>query len=389
LLSRPTRALNSELAWSRRTNQPLSATSNFAESRSDLGRVVLSWRPPQGWAGGEMRYEISDEEARQLETILILSPDGKGDYDAEGRPVGKDQGEYDKVSRYLGGTIPVRQLTASLRVELGRSTPSRADSALGWFRRNVSVTQVLSVQEQSRDRSHDLYLLRPSAFQNAKTVFGNFRARQEWSFLNTETLHSLRLFLDWENILDARSGGVASESIRREARSSYEFTSSRTLTLGFDLSAAQRRRLGSLDATVPGRASSDSYDVQQQGVVGRATLRLSSNERLLMELDASRQSDAFSGTQQRLLGLNPSLALAPMRNIRLLAGGSATRVFEDKPEGVLPPYFFEPPGTRLRANVTGSYRLGRNLNFNITYAGVRHTDGRNTYDVKAETRAIF
>jgi hypothetical protein len=56
---------------------------------------------------------------------------------------------------------------------------------------------------------------------------------------------------------------------------------------------------------------------------------------------------------------------------------------------VLPPYFFEPPGTRLRANVTGSYRLGRNLNFNITYAGVRHTDGRNTYDVKAETRAIF
>jgi len=387
-LSRPSRSWNTELAWSRRTNQPLRPESSFSETRSDLGRMVLSWKPPRGWTGGEFRYEISDEEARQLETILVLSPDGKGDFDAEGRPVGKDQGEYDKVSRFLGGTVPVRQLTASLRVELGRSSPSSDDSTLGWLKRNLALTQVLSVQEQSRDQSRDLYLLRPSAFQNANTVFGNFRARQEWSFLNAQDVHSLRLFLDWENVLDARSGGEASESIRREARTSYEHTRSRSLTLGLDVGAAQRRRLGRLDANIPGRPSSDSYNVLQQRLATRATWRVSSNERLLLELEASQQDDRLSGTQQQLLGVNPSLALAPIRNTRLLAGGSVTRVFE-KATGIPPPYFFEPPGTRLRANVTGSYRLGRNLNFNITYSSVRHTDGRFTYDVKAETRAIF
>ena len=283
----------------------------------------------------------------------------------------------------------MRQLLASVRIELGRSGSSRADSSQGWLKRNVSVTQVLSVQEQSRDQSYDLYLLRPSAFQNSNTVFGNFRARQEWSFLNSMAVHSLRLFLNWENILDARSGGEPTESIRREARSSYEHTRSRTLTLGFDLAASQRRRLGRLDATVIGRPSADSYNVLQQRVATRATWRVSSNERLLLEFDASQQEDRFSGTRQQLLGINPSVALAPLRNTRFLAGGSVTRVFEDKPVGVLPPYFFEPPGTRLRANVTGSYRLGRNLNLNITYSSVRHTDGRYTYDVKAETRAIF
>jgi hypothetical protein len=202
-------------------------------------------------------------------------------------------------------------------------------------------------------------------------------------------VHSLRLFLNLENILDARSGDLAQESTRREARASYEHTRSRMLTLGIDLGASWRERLGSLAASVPGRASSDSYDVQQQRLAGRATLRFSSNERLVLEVDASRQQDALSGTRQQLLGANPSLALAPFRNARILAGGSVTRVFEQLPLGMLPPYFFDAPGTRLRADVTGSYRLGRNLNLNITYSGTRQTDGRSTYDVKAETRAIF
>jgi len=389
LLSRPSRSWNTELAWSRRTNEPLRAGSTAPRTRSDLGRMVLSWRPPQGWAGGEWRYEISDEEARQFETILVLSPDGKGDYDAEGRPVGKDLGEYDKVSRYLGNSIPVRQLNSSMRIELGRSRSTTRDSASSWWKRNLALTQVLSVQEQTRDESRDLYLLNPSAFQNSQTVFGTFLARQEWSFLNAQRVHSLRLFLDWENSLDARSGTLPIESMRREARGSYEQTRSRSLTLGVDLAASQRQRSGSLAAAVPGRASSDSWDVQQQQLSGRATLRVSSNERLLLELQGTRRHDALSGTRQQLLGANPSVALAPFRNARILAGGSVTRVYEQRDASVPPPYFFDAPGTRLQANVTGSYRLGRNLNLNITYAGVRQTDGRNSYDVKAETRAIF
>ena len=66
-----------------------------------------------------------------------------------------------------------------------------------------------------------------------------------------------------------------------------------------------------------------------------------------------------------------------------------TRVFEDKPAGVLAPFFFDAPGTRTTTSLTGSYRLGQNLNLNLTYSGLRYTDGRSTYDVKAETRAIF
>ena len=83
------------------------------------------------------------------------------------------------------------------------------------------------------------------------------------------------------------------------------------------------------------------------------------------------------------------MTLAPLRNLRLFANVSATRVQEEKPPNTLPPYFFDAPGTRASSSLTGSYRLGQYLNLNLTYTGLRNTDGRTTWDVKAETRAVF
>jgi hypothetical protein len=48
-----------------------------------------------------------------------------------------------------------------------------------------------------------------------------------------------------------------------------------------------------------------------------------------------------------------------------------------------------PAGNEDDGVVPRSYRLGQYLNFNLNYSGVRGTDGRFFYDVKAETRAIF
>jgi len=123
--------------------------------------------------------------------------------------------------------------------------------------------------------------------------------------------------------------------------------------------------------------------------LGRIAYRLSPIQRVGVDVEWTAQHDQVSQVRQTLWALTPAATLAPARNLRLFATVGATSVREDKPAGVLPPYFFDPPGTKVAATFTGSYRLGPNLNVNLTYSGLRNTDHRTTYDVKAETRALF
>jgi hypothetical protein len=389
VLGQLSRAVHAEAQWSRRNNQPLGSAAEPA-TESDLARATINVRPRQRAIRSELRYEVSEEDVRLLDQVLVLAADGRGDYDAEGRPVGKDQGLYDKVYRYLGAAERVTQLAASMRLEIGGVLRTvTADTSAGWLRRNVAATFVLSVQEQARNPDRSLYWLAPSAFQTDSTVFGSFRFRQEWAFLNGLREHALHLFLDWEDDLDGRFGGTRIDSKRRAATLRYDNTHAAPWALGAEAKLARRDRGGPLGAVVPGRPSADSYEVLQQGGLARIGYRLSANERLGVDVEATHQRDALSATTQVVLEATPSLVLAPLRSLRLFASVAAARVREDKPADVLPPFFFEPPGTRTRATVTGSYRLGQYLNLNLTYNGVRNTDGRTTYDVKAETRAIF
>lgn len=383
-------SVNTELAWSRRSNEPRGQGSQAA-TRSDLARAFVGWRPQRRALRTELRYEISDEDVRKLEQVLVRSADGRGDYDAEGRPVGKDQGEYDKVFRFLGDVESVKQLETSWRLELGGRTlgGARRDSSVSWWRRNLSLVQVLSVQEQTRDDSRALYLLQPRAFQGDGTVFGSFRARQEWGLLNGVRDRSLRVLLSWEDDLDARSGGEPIDSRRGSLTLRYERTGHLAWTWGADAELGLRDRQGPLDAVVPGRPSSDTFDVRQQAAEGRLGYRLSPSQRVGMDLRLARQRDRLSDVLQHLVSLAPSAILVPVRDLRLFVNVTATRVFEQRPVGAVPPFLFEAPGTRANAALTGSYRIGRNLNLNLTYSAVRSTDGRFTYDVKAETRAIF
>jgi hypothetical protein len=390
MVGRPAATLNTEIAWSRRTNVPLD-DSGAAESRTDLARAVVGWRPRQRAVRTELRYEVSDEDVRKLEQVLVRSPDGRGDYDAEGRPVGKDQGEYDKVFRFLGEVESVKQLEASWRLELGgRGVMGGArDTSAAWWRRSLSLVQVLSVQEQTRADSRHLYLLLPSAFQGDETVFGSFRARQEWGLLNGMREHSLHVLFSWEDDLDARFSGEPVDSRRGSVSLRFERTGQLAWTWGAEGELGLRDRRGPLDANVPGRPSSDTFDIRQQSALGRLGYRLSASQRVGVEARLTRQRDRDSDVEQRLLSVVPSAVLAPVRNLRVFANLSATRVFEDRPSAVLPPFLFDPPGTKVTASLTASYRVGRNLNLNLTYSGVRNTNGRSTYDVKAETRAIF
>lgn len=391
VLGQPTQALRTEVGLSRRTNEPR-GPGGGAATRSDLARIVLGWSPRQRAARSEWRYTITDEEARVLQQVLVLAPDGRGDYDAEGRPVGRDQGLYDKVFRFSGDVERVQRVESSLRLEfggLGGFAASR-DTTTGWLRRNVSLVQFLSVQEQTRsDRRRDLYLLVPSAFQTDATLFGTFQVRQEWSFRNASPRDALRLFLEYESELDGRFAGNRVDGRRSSATLRYDRTGTQRWTWGGETGAGRRERTGALDGAVPGRPTSGFFDVRSARVLGRLSYRLSASERLGVDTEYTRQNDTVSQAKQQLVSLGPTATLAPVRHLRLLANVTVARVFEDKPEAVLAPFLFDAPGTRTSASLTGSYRLGQNLNLNLTYNGLRNTDGRTTYDVKAETRAIF
>lgn len=389
LVGRPSRSWNTEVAWSRRTNQPR-GQNDATGSQTDLARLQLRFDPAAHAVRAELRYELSDNEIRKLEQVLVPSPDGKGDYDAEGRPVGKDQGEYDKVYRYLGDTEGVQEVAASLRFELGRSSfRPRPEAGRSWWKRNLAFLQVLSVQEQTRDAADGIYWLQPSAFQSEATVFGSFRARQEWSFLESSLDRSLRLLLDWEDDLDGRFGGERIDSQRRRANLRFERSGTHRWSWAAEGELGRRDRRGQLDAVVPGRPSSSTFAIRQQRLLGSVAFRPTPSERLAVETAATRQVDRESEVLQTLLSVTPSTVLAPARNLRLLGSVTLTRVFEDNPSGALPPYLFDAPGTKTTLTVTGSYRLARILNLNLTATSVRNTDGRSTYDVRMETRAVF
>ena len=116
---------------------------------------------------------------------------------------------------------------------------------------------------------------------------------------------------------------------------------------------------------------------------------MSASQRLGLDLSATQQRDRLSETLQHLIELTPEIVFAPVLNFRIFATLSATRVFETRPPGVLPPYLFDAPGTRMRGSLSGTYRIARYLDLNLNCSAMKHTDGRSTYDVKAETRAIF
>jgi hypothetical protein len=392
LAGRPAPSLATELALSRRTNQPR-GPGGGAATRSDLGRALVSWSPRRRALRTEWRYEVSQEAVRTLQQVLVLAPDGRGDFDAEGRAVGRDQGLYDKVFRFSGESEDVAQIETSLRLELGGfglRAAAGLDSSPGWLRRNVSLVQIVSVQEQTRsDRLRELYLLVPSAFQTDATVFGTFRVRQDWSLLEASKRHAVKLLLDWESELDGRFTGAPVRGRRGDATLRWDRSGAQAWSLGGEAGLGVHERQGRLDAAVPGRPSADATDERRARLLGRTGWRLSPNERLSLDLEYTRRHDALSGTRQQLVSLSPAAVAAPLRNLRLFASVELTHVREDKPADVLAPFSFEAPGTRTSASLTGSYRLGQNLNLNLTYNGLRHTDGRSTYDVKAETRAIF
>ncbi len=389
VVGRPGKSWSSEIGWSRRTYEPSSAAAP-AGNVTDLGRMQLRFDPQAQPLRAELRYEIADEESRMLQQVLVLSPDGLGDYDAEGRPVGKDQGEYDKVYRYLEDTESVTQVAASLRFDLGRAAERQsATSEQRWWRRNLSLVQVLSVQEQTRAEGSEVYWLAPSAFQSDATVFGSFRARQEWSFLESSPEHSLRLLLDWEDDLDGRFTGQRIDSQRGRATLRFEQSGVRRWAWSVAGDVGVRDRTGALDAAVPGRPSASAFEIRQQGVQGSLAFRPSPSERVALEASLTRQHDRSSDVLQQLLSVTPATVLAPLRSLRLLASVTATRVFETNPERALPPYLFDAPGTKTTMTLTASYRLARILNLNMTASALRNTDGRSTYDMRMETRAIF
>ena len=389
---RPTSSLDAELDLSRRTNEPQGEESG-AMSRSDLARTLVTWAPRDRAARAEWRYELSDETVRSLQQVFVLAPDGKGDYDAEGRPLGRDLGTHDKVVRFAGEVEPVSQIETSLRFDLGGPAGwglGLPDTSKSWVRRNLSLTQIVSLKEQSRsDHIGRLALLVPSEFQNGSTVFGSFKARQEWSFLNASTADALRLFLELQNDLDGRLVDNAVHDRQRSGTVRYEHTGVQRWTWGGEAAVALRERSGRLEGAVLGRPSSGTFHVLSARGVVRAGLRPTPSERLGVDLEILRQKDEVSETRQLLLTATPTVTLAPTRNLRLLGTVAATQVFEDKPELALAPYFFDPPGTKTSVSLLGSYRLGRSLQFNVNYSGIRGTDGRFTYDAKAETRAIF
>lgn len=390
LTTRPVPALGGELTLSRRTNQPQGAGS---ETRSDLARAGLSWQPRRHAIRAEWRFELSDEVVRTLQEVLVLAPDGKGDYDAEGRPAGKDLGEYDKVIRYAADATPVRQAESSLRFELGGMSrvgaPGEGPPA-SWWRRNLGFMQLLALKEQTEGgRAMDLLWLRPGVLDQPGTLFGNFKARQEWSFLNASTRGSLKLLLEWQEGVDGRLTDNAIRDRDRKGTLRGEWSGARRLTYGVEAGLGQRERSGRLDAALPGRPATGTYDVQSERLLGRAAYRISASERFGVDADVTRQRDALSSTQQQLYTVSPSLTLAPIRNLRLLATLAATRVVEEKSGDGVVPYFFDPPGTKLTTSFLGSYRLAQALHFDVTYTGVRATDSRFQYDIKMETRALF
>ncbi len=360
-------------------------------STNDLAR----FRYRDTWESVEMAndisYRITSGVERRREKTVIYVGENQGDFDSEGRDVGKNRGDYMVLYLPSQELEPLRSVELSWRLSFGggvRGVRAAAgkEGMMGKIRRNVSCDNFVSVVEKSRtDELFELYTLQPSMLQsNGQTIYGLNRLRSEWNLLGSVKRVNVRFVYTREDEEDNRSQDTPIDRFNGGVNIRIETAPLKKLTLATEGGTSKKSR------EAPG-TSEQNYRVESMFAAQRLNYRFGPSARVSIELGAEKRQDEVSRAEQVSYRGTPSFTASVGKGINITAFLRIT--FTDSKEDQGKPLFFLEEGWREDWSLIGNYRIMKHISFGLNYTGRREKDflGEVTtiHDLKIESRAYF
>lgn len=369
--------------------------NHFVESGISDSYSLARFRYRDSWGSGaittDIGYRLSSGEERTRQKTVVYVGENQGDFDSEGREVGKKRGDY--MVLYLPGEErePVRSVELSWRLSVGEGVrglglASEGGGVLGRLRRNVSFDLLLSVLEKSTtDDLFGLYTLSPSLLQsNEFTLYGVNRIRQEWSLFNDVKKFNLLFTYSREDEEDNRAEGAPAERFSRDMVLRAEAVPVPSVMLSWDIGAKVSRKESA-------SSSEQNYDVETLSTELGANYRIRHSTRLMFNVGLERRLDAVTSAEQLSVIATPSVNSTIGSKIHVASFVKFT--FTKSQEETGKPLFFLEEGLREDWGLSVQYRLTRYVSFGANYTGRREKDYRGEvgtiHDLRMESRAHF
>lgn len=363
--------LSTDLSW-RRTLLP-----GGLDETTRLARIQAGYRDDDRGFEADVEYRAGTDQSRVLGRQIVFVGFGEGDYDAEGNPVGVQQGDYNVVFTPSDSLVSSVEVEADLRLALRRDT-----AWLGGFESET----LLQVRERSRtDDVGGLLRLDPDLLrQSDTTLFGQQRLREDLRLLRRRRGIDLRLVYDSTDVLDQRFTQGPEETRRRQALSRLDVEVAPGWTVGAEASDEIRSRVSTSDLNPQLR----SYDVADRS--GAVTLRFrpSPRQRLALELRWTDRDETRQDIQQRLLELRPAVG-TDWWGASWTLDARWVEVTEEAPPDPQRPFFFERPGTGRSAGLRVQWGASGGLSVALRYQVRDEPQRELRHDLGLETRARF
>jgi hypothetical protein len=360
-------------------------------SSNDLARFRLrdTWETMD--MANDISYRITSGVERAREKTVVYVGENQGDYDSEGREVGKNRGDYTVLYLPSRQLDPLRAVELSWRLSFGGGVRGvRAgtgeQSLTGKIRRNVSCDNFFSVLEKSRtDEFVELYTLQPYILQrNGLTIYGLNRLRSEWNLLGDVKRMNIRFVYTREDEEDNRSEGTPIDRFNSGATLRIETAPTSNLTLSVEGGNSYKSR------QTPS-AFEQNYRVESVFASQTSNYRFGPSVRASFELGAEKRRDEVSGAEQVSYMTTPSVTAAVGKGINITSFVRIT--FTDSQEDAGKPLFFLEDGWRQDWSFIANYRVIKHISFGLNYTGRREKDFlgevETIHDFKIESRAYF
>ncbi|HET6349173.1 MAG TPA: hypothetical protein VFH88_08830 [Candidatus Krumholzibacteria bacterium] len=359
---------------------------------TDLARLKGS----SAWDGAGLRvdadYEVSQNDAVQLQRSVVFVGDGKGDYNELGEAVGKGKGSYTVLFLPTNDATPVHTVGFNMRlVWKPAHAGSERGGVTGWVLRNVSLDQTLGVREESTyEPAWKVYAMVPSALQrDSTTVFGTTTLRQDWSLLDGYRNLSLTFRYLREDTEDNRFEGVHENTFNGEQslRFSRSLSAQLTATVEGGRNVTQRGGEGLPVGT------GSTYNVEAWSVLVGAGIMLRPGANLDLDVRGQRQQDAESGAGQRTIKFQPRLVWRVADQINVFGTYELAEVRDDADNPPIRPIVFAREGRSHQWSLTPNFRVSKIISIYATYSGRNEEvfSGKRVteHNFRLETRAYF
>ena len=354
-----------------------------ADQTTRLAKINLSggWRATgTDWS---LIYGVDNSRTEVLDRQIVFVGVRQGDYDQEGRFVGRNLGDFTVLTVGTDSLVATTEATADLNWRQDFGFLGRRSFWGAW-----SSTTRLTVRSRSRaEEAGPVLRFAPGTiFDPDDTVLGEVGLRQEVDLLKHLRRWDLRLRFDFDQALDRQYATRPERRLRRQ----HQVLTNTGLGARTNLSA-RVVRIGERRATEDDYAlgASRSYDsiIWQQELEG--SFRPIPGNRLALAADYVSREDGVSGIVQKEIGLRPS---AQFRIAERWSGTTSLRlasVDSREPSGSLRPYFYPRPGVNHEASARLAWDPSAQLTVSLVYFGRRPGEGGWQHDVRLESTARF